>query len=254
MEAVVESKKPSAPGKSPPRESSEDRENDRPTVVPPFDVEEMARRSRSSGPAGAVASDSDEAIPTVVPAPADEFRAHSRTLVDDEELEIARVASMQRSSLLPPALDPNMSAAVDRERPDEDPVLEIEDDEEALDPVDEARMLLDDGDEEGARALIDGFLRRNPAHPRARQIAEQCESALAAKYSKRLGSLTRVPKLAVTVDQLVSLSLDHRAGFLLSFVDGVSSVATILDMSGMSASEVLRTFVDLSERRVITLR
>jgi hypothetical protein len=215
----------------------------------------MARRSRSSGPAGAVALDSDDAIPTVVP-PTDEFRAHTRTLVDDEELEIARVASMQTSSLLPPALDPTMSprGAGARERPGEDPVLEIEEDEEPLDPVDEARMLLDDGDEEGALALIEVFLRRNPAHPQARQIAEQCERALSAKYSKRLGSLTRVPKLAVTVDQLVSLALDHRAGFLLSFVDGVSTLAPSVDMSGMSASEVLRTFVDLTERRVITLR
>lgn len=253
---MAESKKTSAPDTSHSRRGSDDGENERPTVVPPFDVEEMARRSRSSAPAGEMSLDSDDAIPTVVP-PTDEFRAHTRTLVDDEELEIARVASMQQSSLLPPALDPYMSAPRDgaeRERPGDDPVVEIEEDEEALDPVDEARMLLDDGDEEGALALIDVFLRRNPAHPQARQIAEQCERALSAKYSKRLGSLTRVPKLAVTVDQLVSLSLDHRAGFLLSFVDGVSTLATIVDMSGMSASEVLRTFVDLNERRVITLR
>jgi hypothetical protein len=161
---------------------------------------------------------------------------------------------MQRSSL-PPALNPNLSIhPAARERPGEDPVLEIGGDDEALDPVDEARMLLDAGDEEGALALVDGLLRRVPGNARARDLAEECERALSAKYAKRLGSLTRVPKLAISVDQLVALSLDHRAGFLLSFVDGMSSLAMIVDMSGMSSSEVLRTFVELTDRRVITLR
>jgi hypothetical protein len=253
MEAVAAPSKPRASGASDPPGGADDAQNERPTVVPPFDVEEMARRSRSSSPVKPEPLDSDDAIPTVIPPPSDEFRAHARTLVDEDELEVARVASMHRSSL-PPALNPSMSIGPVGERPGEEPVVEIGEDDLALDPVDEARMLLDEGDEEGALALVDGLLRRGPGNARARQLAEECEHALTAKYAKRLGSLTRVPKLALSVDQLVSLSLDHRAGFLLSFVDGMSSLAMIVDMSGMSPSEVLRTFVELSDRLVITLR
>ena len=147
-----------------------------------------------------------------------------------------------------------------RERFGEDPVIEIlsgadaQSEAEALAPLDEARMLLEAGDEPAALAIAEGILRRTPSNAPARQIAEACERALAAKYTAQLGSLARVPKLAVPVEKLVSLSLDHRAGFLISFVDGSSSVSTIIDMSGMPPSEVLRTFIDLKEGGVISLR
>ena len=43
----------------------------------------------------------------------------------------------------------------------------------------------------------------------------------------------RVPVVMVAREQLRWLSIDHRAGFLLSHVDGVSSLEMILDVSGM---------------------
>ena len=117
-------------------------------------------------------------------------------------------------------------------------------------------MLLDAGDEAGALAIVEGA---PPAHPLRTPRARYRRGVRAAAdrgeaRRRKLGSLTRVPKLAVSLDQLVSLSLDHRAGFLISFVDGASTLATILDMSGMSPSEVLRTFVELNERGIIKLR
>jgi hypothetical protein len=247
--------------KPPPSAEPDEGENDRPTVVPPFDVEEMARRSRASGPA-ATEPDVDEEMPTVIPPPGGEFRTQISTLVDEGELEGARIASMQQSSH-PPLAGASARWSIapgPRERPGEDPVIEIigdgqsAEEEEEIDPLDEAQLLLDGGDEEGALAIVDVILRRTPSNAPARRIAEECERALAMKYAGQLGSLARIPKLAVSVDKLVSLSLDHRAGFLISFVDGVSALATIMDMSGMSPSEVLRTFVDLKSRGIITLR
>ena len=49
------------------------------------------------------------------------------------------------------------------------------------------------------------------------------------------------------------LSLDHRAGFLLSLVDGTARVEDIVDMSGMAQLEVLRTLVTLLEQGVISV-
>ena len=197
-------------------------------------------------------------MPTVIPPTSEiAMRAAVPTLVDEGEVESARRRSMYQSSLPPRA-----AAALPRfsitpgppERPGEDPVIEIGDEGDSLDPLEEARLLLDTGDEAGALALVEGLLRRTPSNAPAREIAEECERSLTAKYAAQLGSLVRVPKLAVSVDKLVSLSLDHRAGFLLSFVDGASTLATIVDMSGMSASEVLRTFVELNDRGIIKLR
>ena len=47
------------------------------------------------------------------------------------------------------------------------------------------------------------------------------------------------------------LSLDHRAGFLLSLVDGRSTVDEVLDMSGMSELEALRLLLQLLQQNVI---
>ncbi len=268
---------PKSSAKPPSSFPPDEGENERPTVVPPFDVEEMARLSRASGrvePDGDTDPGIDDDMPTVIPpGGGPELRAQVTTLVDASELEGARVASMQQSSLPPPTVGARVASAGSagagrwsiapgpRERPGEDPVIEIveseqsvEESEEDLDPLDEAQLLLDGGDEEAALSIVEVLLRRTPSNAPARRIAEECERALATKYAAQLGSLARVPKLAVTVDKLVSLSLDHRAGFLISFVDGVSALATIMDMSGMSPSEVLRTFVDLHGRGIITLR
>jgi hypothetical protein len=48
------------------------------------------------------------------------------------------------------------------------------------------------------------------------------------------------------------LGLDHRAGFLLSRIDGHASLDEVLDVSGMPRLEALRTLVDLCEAGALT--
>jgi hypothetical protein len=72
-------------------------------------------------------------------------------------------------------------------------------------------------------------------------------------YAARLGALDRVVSVAVPADQIRWLSLDHRAGFLLSLVDGISTLEEILDISGMTRLEALRIMYALLEQRVITI-
>ena len=163
MDGVPKSAKP------PSSVAPDEGENERPTVVPPFDVEELARRSRVSGPAATepdidIDIDIDQDMPTVIPPAGGEFRAQITTLVDEAEMEGARVASMQQSSQ-PPAVSGAGArwsiAPGPRERPGEDPVIEIVEgaqsfqEEEELDPLDEAQLLLDGGDEEGALAIVE---------------------------------------------------------------------------------------------------
>jgi hypothetical protein len=69
----------------------------------------------------------------------------------------------------------------------------------------------------------------------------------------RLGPLSRVPRIAVASKALGGLALDHKAGFVLSLVDGSSSLETILDASGLPQLEVLRVIEDLVARGVLDL-
>ncbi len=68
---------------------------------------------------------------------------------------------------------------------------------------------------------------------------------------KRLGSVTAVPAV---VSGAPRSGLDHRAGFLLTFVDGASSIDDILDGSGLSRVDALHVLADLLAKGVIVLR
>jgi hypothetical protein len=109
------------------------------------------------------------------------------------------------------------------------------------------------GDFSGALIVAEGILETNPNHDEARRCQTRCTEVLAQMYLARLGSLAQVVRVAVSGDQIRWLSLDHRAGFLLSLVDGQSSIETLLDISGMPRLEALRILFGLLDQRVIVL-
>jgi len=72
-------------------------------------------------------------------------------------------------------------------------------------------------------------------------------------YLSRIGPRKQVPRRAMAANQMTSLSLDHRAGFVLSLVDGFSTLDDILDMSSMSRVETLRLICELLDHGVLAL-
>ncbi len=109
------------------------------------------------------------------------------------------------------------------------------------------------GDFSGALVVAEGILDADPSHEEARRCQTRCTDVLSQMYLARLGSLTQVVRVALSSDQVRWLSLDHRAGFLLSLVDGQSSIETLLDISGMARLEALRILFGLLDQRVIVL-
>jgi hypothetical protein len=171
--------------------------------------------------------------PTVIPPEGASYRAQMGTLVDDESLEAARLASM-------------------RSAPPDAPSGPVAPGAEALGPLARAQLLANAGDEAGALETLDGFLRAAPDGD-ARTIAEDYRSALVAPDARDLRSLARVAVVTVPRDRLGSLALDHRSGFLLGFFDGVSPLAAVIGMSGFALADALGAFANLYERGVIAL-
>ena len=79
----------------------------------------------------------------------------------------------------------------------------------------------------------------------ALETARISREKLAQLYGSRLGSLDRVPVPAVADSDVRWLGLDHRDGFVLSLVDGNHTIEEIIDVTGMSRLEVLKTLVEL---------
>jgi hypothetical protein len=117
--------------------------------------------------------------------------------------------------------------------------------------VRQVRDRFDAGDFSGALIVAEGILSEDPDNADALLYAEHCRDVLKQMYLSRLGGLRRVPLVAIGPEQLRWLSLDHRAGFLLSLVDGSSTFDEVLDMSGMSDLEALRLLVQLLQQNVI---
>jgi hypothetical protein len=66
-----------------------------------------------------------------------------------------------------------------------------------------------------------------------------------------LGGMGAVLKVTTHSSALRTMNLDHRAGFLLSMIDGVSSVEDLCDVSNMSMAETLALLVDLKRRSLV---
>jgi hypothetical protein len=109
------------------------------------------------------------------------------------------------------------------------------------------------GDYSGALLTAEGILEADPDQPDAIRYANRCRQVLTDMYSARIGQMSQVASVAVPPDQIRWLSLDHRAGFLLSLVDGQSTLDEVLDISGMPRLDALRILFSLIEERVVAL-
>ena len=109
------------------------------------------------------------------------------------------------------------------------------------------------GDFTGALVVAEGLLEVNADDIDAQRYAQSCRDVLTQMYSARLGALTQHVRVAVPSDQIRWLSLDHRAGFVLSLIDGSSTVEELLDISGMNRLDALRILYTLFDQRVIAL-
>ncbi len=66
-------------------------------------------------------------------------------------------------------------------------------------------------------------------------------------------AMTAVPERAVSDRELMTLPLDHRAGFVLSHVDGATDLRTLIDVCGMDHDELVGVVERLVALRAIRL-
>jgi hypothetical protein len=249
--------------------SADDDRSERPTLAPPFDVEAFARSS--TGPASRRFSTDS---PTEAPPPGEQ-RSERITMTNEVELEKARAESvrlgepvryrtpsalsivnarMPSSPILPAARSPTPSSieAAVLGVVNSSPAPEITE-RTIEDPIAEMRERFSLGDYTGALEMAELILAEDPATVEAEECAENCRSVLEKMYAARLGPLSRRPSVLVARAQLRWLSLDHRAGFVLSLIDGTSTLDMILDLSGMPRLDALRILLELVQQKVVAL-
>jgi hypothetical protein len=103
----------------------------------------------------------------------------------------------------------------------------------------------------GCLEVAEALLKVAPGYAQALRARTACREHLTRMYESKLGALTATPHLRVRPDELPWLDLDQRDGFVLSQVDGVSSYAEILEITGLDRLEALALLARLVTKRVI---
>ncbi|NRA34113.1 MAG: hypothetical protein HRU17_12305 [Polyangiaceae bacterium] len=121
------------------------------------------------------------------------------------------------------------------------------------DTIQEVQDRYNVGDFTGALVIAEALLEANPDDSEASGFVDSCREVLTQMYAARLGALSQTVTISVPPNEIRWLSLDHRAGFLLSLVDGTSTVEEILDISGMTRLDALRIMFTLAQQNVVKL-
>jgi hypothetical protein len=82
---------------------------------------------------------------------------------------------------------------------------------------------------------------------------ELVRSRLLKQYRESVGDLESVPVLVKDPTQLTEFNLPPDVGFILSMVDGATSVTDLISLSGMDVFDVLRTVKGLIDKEIVRM-
>jgi len=127
-------------------------------------------------------------------------------------------------------------------------------DEATLDDlVSEGQRLVREEELEAGLDLLEAVARRDPMRLEVHGHIEEVRSRLVKRYRDRIGDLGGVPRLSLDLSAVMKFNLPAQAGFMLSLIDGDTSVGDIVSLSGMDSFEALRVLNGLVEAGIVSL-
>lgn len=115
----------------------------------------------------------------------------------------------------------------------------------------EAMRLFRDGDLEAALDLFATVALRDGSQVEAQNYVEMIRSQLLKSYRERVGQRDRPLRLCIDQAQVMKFNLPATAGFVLSLVDGSTSVDDLMSLSGLDAFETLRIVTGLMKSGIL---
>lgn|GEM_PF-1416474 len=101
------------------------------------------------------------------------------------------------------------------------------------------------GDFTGALRAAELVLGMKPGFAQAKALADACREKLVALHMARLGGGQRSIERAAAPGDERWLGIDHRAGFMLSQIEGKTSIEELVDISGLPRHDALKLLVEL---------
>ncbi len=120
--------------------------------------------------------------------------------------------------------------------------------------ADTAAAHLDSGEWlEGLEALV-AYTDKCPDDLEAQARLELVRSYLHATNRDRVGDGNGIPKVALGPDEVLRFNLPANAGFVLSMIDGHTSVSDLMALTGMDPFDALHVFTRLLDTGIVEVR
>lgn len=117
----------------------------------------------------------------------------------------------------------------------------------------EASRLLDQSDFESAFDLLSSIAESGPPNLRFEATVELVRCGLFRQYRRQMVDLGRVPTLRKDPGDVAKSNLPADAGFVLSLMDGSTSLVDLISLSGMDAFAALRIVQQLLDAEIVEL-
>ncbi len=166
-------------------------------------------------------------------------------------------SAMPRNTLIPADQNAHDAWSSERSKRDtrEHTLLEMDSAPEpvkTVDPVEEIEVLFRLHDFSGVLHMAQNLV--PPIPERLAPIIAECRARLFDMLASRVGSFAQRPEVIASEADMHWLGIDNRAAFLLSRIDGATSVDDLFDLSGMPKVDVLQQIIVLLEAGAIRLR
>ncbi len=114
-----------------------------------------------------------------------------------------------------------------------------------------AEELFSLGDFSGSLETAEKALEIRPGDTSALAFLTKTKDTLLKMYESKLGDMNKRPRVRVDPSEIMWLTIDHRAGFVLSQIDGMVSYDELLALSSMPRFDTCRILHKLLEEGVI---
>ena len=103
----------------------------------------------------------------------------------------------------------------------------------------------------GALEVLESIPSDTPEANEARNLTASARREMLKMYESKIGDFEQVPRVLISSEEIIWLSLDHRAGFILSQIDGSVTYEDIISLSGMPRLDTVQILSKLLSDRVI---
>jgi len=114
----------------------------------------------------------------------------------------------------------------------------------------DAHEAIESQDLEGALELLRAAAVQDPDRIELEGFVDGVRSQLLKQYRDRVGDEQGIPKLIADTAAIMRFNLPADAGFLLSLVDGKTTIREIVSISGMDAFDAFRILNGLFDAKI----